>query len=102
MLLSTLTSRTKRVYVLAAIGIVTVLSIVISFHSTLNVGISAYTYDSSRKELIKAQDTASPEGSTSPKGAGGPTVTSYRKTTCRSSTYVYSPSYLPLALKDFL
>lgn len=93
MLLSTLSSRTNRAYVLAAIGIVTVLSILISFHTTLNVGISTYTYDSSRKELIKAQDTGARDGSNPTFGSGVPTNKSYRKTTCRSSTYVISPSH---------
>lgn len=95
MLSSIVASRSNRAYVLGAIGIVTVLGLLISVQTSLSYSSRAYTYDSTRKELLKAADAYGQDAQSAKTAQKGDKVVSYRKTTCRSSTYV--PIFSPLA-----
>lgn len=74
---------------LAAIGIVTILGILISFSYQMSTPLYTAQFDSVRKELLETQQKpGGPRAPGQPLNEEALAAVSYRKTTCRSSAYV--------------
>jgi len=87
MIQQVLSRKEYRTCLLASIGIVTIVSIVISFNSTLSKAAHISSYDYSRKELIDSR-IKNPKATMSlEKGQETHSPQTYQKGTCRSSTW---------------
>lgn len=82
-----LSRRLYRTGLIIAIGIVTVVGILISFNTTLSNSLRGSGYDYLRKELIEARSRAPNAHPTPSEVQGEPNQASYKRGTCRSSAW---------------